>query len=175
MHLPALLLVLAALLLTSCATTVTSIKTDQNQQLSQDKGYVLLGIQTDLSLKAIKITGPQDIFLSYKDLRAGTGYFLLDLPAGLYTIERIDISNYWYTSLLEDSKYWQFEIHPDNINYVGHLEFALGAELVNRSSEAVEFLEDEFPNLLDKQSLHYSGPGEDGFFKLLEQMDRGVQ
>ena len=58
-------------LLTACATQVTSIKQGQHNSLEADRGFVLLGIQTNRNLKTIEISGPQNIELSWKDLKKG--------------------------------------------------------------------------------------------------------
>lgn len=160
----------------SCATQVTSIKQDQDRELEANIGYVLLGIQTNRSLKTIYIDGPQKIHLSSMDLKKGTNYLLVDLQAGVYSIKRVVLNDILMVSLVLNKKDpWNFEIKPDQINYVGHLEvvqrdllgFYTHLELVNRSSEAIEFLEEKFPTVLANRSLTFGGPGDDHFFQYL--------
>lgn len=167
-------IIITALLLNGCASTVTSIKQDKDITLSPDKGYLLLGIQTNLDLKSIRISGPQDIELSSKDIKEGSNYFLLDLDAGQYTLDQLKLDSYWRRKLT-DEEHWKFDVAPGEISYVGHLEVITWGywypitktELVNRSSEALEFLEKNFPTILTNRAINYGGPGQDGFFQFL--------
>jgi hypothetical protein len=174
MRIMTILIFLLMFFLVSCTTKVTSIKQDQISVLGEDKGYVLLGIQTNRDLKSIQIDGPQTISLSSSDIKKGTNYLLVDLKAGIYTIKRIRIG-YYAGFRLDNKDYWSFEVKPNQVSYVGHLEivqrgyfylFAY-AELVNRASEAIEFLENKFPNILSEYNLAYSGPGTDYLFEYL--------
>jgi len=168
------LIMFIIVLLQGCASKVTSIKQDQDKELTNDKGYLLLGIQTNLNLKSIRIDGPQNIELSSKDIKEGSSYFLLDLAVGQYTLDQLKLNRYWRRELA-DEEHWQFDVMPGKINYVGHLEVTTWgnwypttkAELVNRSSEALEFLEEKFPNILTNRSISYGGPGQDSFFEYL--------
>lgn len=164
------------LLLSGCTSRVTSITQDKDKALTPDKGYLLLGIQTNLDLKSIRIIGQEYIELSPKDIKEGSNYFLLDLEAGIYTIDQVKLNNYWRRELTDD-EHWQFEVTPGKINYVGHLEIntwgywypTTSTELVNRSSEALELLEKKYPNILTNRSLTYGGPGEDVFFEFIAE------
>lgn len=166
-----------ALLSFSCTTTVTSLKTDQDKQLSAKHGYLLLGIETDSNLKELYINGPQNIKLTSSDIKRGTNYLLVDIEAGNYTLEKIKLDNYWRLDI-DDSENWKIEISPGSVNYVGHMEInrlsnwygSINLELVNRSSEAIEFLESNYPNIYRKRSLNYGGPGDDDFFKLFQTL-----
>lgn len=166
--------VIAMVLLSGCASTVTSIKQDQDKILTQEKGYLLLGIETNLDLKSIRINGPQNIELSSKDIKEGSNYFLLDLEAGKYTLDQVRLNKYWRRDLT-DEEHWQLEVTPGKISYVGHLEVTTWgysypitkAELINRSSEALEFLEKTFPRILKNRPINYGGPGQDGFYDFL--------
>lgn len=166
-----------ALLLTSCATQVTSIKSDQDKQLTENYGYLLLGVQTNSDLKELFINGPKNIKLTSQDIKRGTNYLLVDLEAGDYSLEKIKLDNYWRLDI-DDTENWTFKISPDTISYVGHMEIKRASywygtsnlELVNRSSEAVEFLKKKFPNIYNKRTLNYGGPGEDSFFEFFQSL-----
>lgn len=169
------LLVLACSIF-GCATNVTSIKVDADKNLKAGRAYVLLGLETDRDLKKISISGPQNISMSHKDLKQGSNYLLVDLKAGTYTIDRVHLDSYWRVYFKEE--YWQFTVSPDQISYVGHLElvnhgyWATHTEtvLANRSSEALEFLEDKYPNILANRKLTYGGPGSDNFFDYVQSL-----
>jgi len=166
---------LAILLLNACASTVTSITKDQNKELKENTGYLLLGIQTNLDLKSIRINGPQNIELSSSDIKEGSNYFLIDLSAGQYTLDQLKLSRYWRRELTDEEN-WHFNVIPGKISYVGHLEVntwgywypITKVELVNRSSESLEFLEDNFSNILRERPIVYGGSGKDDFFDFIE-------
>ncbi|MCB5213919.1 hypothetical protein LHL18_10505 [Rheinheimera aquimaris] len=167
---------LLVLLLTGCSSQVRSIKTDVFAPLAHNQGYVLLGIETNNDLDYILIDGPKRIRLSCDDLRAGTNYLLVDLPAGTYTIEKVRLARYWKFDL-DEADYWQFSIEAQKISYVGHFEFVSNGvwwnmfarlELVNRSSEALVFMEQNFPEILSGFNLVYKGPGQDPFFEYMK-------
>ncbi len=169
---------LTVILLNACATRVTSIKKGTQHQLVQGKGFVLLGIETNRNLKMIKISGPQNIELSSTDIKEGSNYLLVDLEVGVYTIDKVVLDDYWRVEL--DDEYWQFEVKPDGISYVGHLDIArrgflglmISAELINRTSQALEFLENEYAELLSSHKVAYGGPGEDDFLLFLTEVKK---
>jgi len=168
------ILLLAILLINGCATQVNSIKVDEDKKLSKEKGYLLIGIETNRNLKEIRISGPDYISLSHSDLRFGSNFILTDLTAGTYTIEKVKLDKYWQLEI-EDEEYWTIEVKPEKVNYVGHLHVKTTGfwqlysqiELINKSSFAIEFMEDKFPNILAERTLDYGGPGDDNFLTFL--------
>lgn len=168
---------LSLLFLSGCNSTVTTLEQDTDLISTADKGYLLIGVETNRDLKSISISGPDRISLSHKDLNAGTNFILVDLSVGEYEIDRITLDR-WFRINLKDGENWQFTISSQSINYVGHLEivnrgfFSSSArlELINRSTEAVEFMETNFPNINDSKTLSYGGPGEDFFFDYLNSL-----
>jgi len=160
-------------ILSSCATKVTSIKEDKNKLIKENSGFILFGVDTNRNLKSIQLSGPQKIKLTSEDIQKGTNYLLVDLKAGTYTIDKINFNNYMYLRLNDTD--WKIEVKPQQISYVGHLELVTRgywiltshSELVNRSSEALEFMEDNYPNMLASRKLVYGGPGNDNFFDLV--------
>jgi hypothetical protein len=163
-------------ILTGCAKSVSSIKTDQDKILTNKTGYLLIGIETNRDLKGINISGSTDILLSYKDLRQGSNFILIDLTAGKYVIEKIQLNNYWRVEM-DDEDYWDIEVLPGKINYVGHISVGTSGfwqvfshiELVNKSSYAIEFMEEKFPKILTSREIHYGGPGDDTFFDFINK------
>lgn len=166
------------LLVSSCATSVSSIKNDAlsvNETNSNvSRGYLLIGVETNRDLKNIFISGMQTIKLSHEDLRFGTNYILIELAAGNYLIDSVALNNYQKLRL-SDEENWRFEIKPDTVSYIGHLElqsrgffsFVSRVELVNRSTEAIEFMESDFPTILSARKMYFGGPSDDHFFNYL--------
>jgi hypothetical protein len=176
-----LLVVLTSFILSGCATKVTSLKSDKDKISTNGTGYLLIGVETNRDLKSIRISGPDNILLSSLDLRQGSNFILVDISAGEYVIEKVELNNYWHVKIA-DKEYWNINILPGKINYVGHINIASNGfwqvsyhtELVNKSSYALEFMEDKFPNILTKRKMHYGGPGTDTFFKFTRQNLNGV-
>lgn len=83
------------------------------------------------------------------------------------------ISNYASIEI-DDGEFWTVDIRPGVINYVGNISVVSRGfwfryseiELVNKSSYALEFLEDKYPNVLSSRELHYGGQGEDDFLRI---------
>lgn len=173
------LIICVVLFLSACRSTVSTMKedTDSIKPSNNNMGYLLMGVETNNDLKHIDIDGPSSIRLTHADLKKGTSYILIPLLAGEYQLNNIQF-NYYYKSRLKDQDVWQFEIKPETISYVGHLEvstkgfyvFYSSVELVNRSTEALDFMLSDFPSILDNRTMFYGGPGEDGYFQFLESL-----
>jgi len=168
--------------LNACATQVSTLQSGEQKELEQGKGFVLLGIETNTNLKSVQISGPQKIKLSSQDIKEGVNFLLIDLKAGQYTIDHISLGSVRNIDL-DDELTWDFVVEPGKISYVGHLEWdsteynyyyrwlvQYRVELVNRSTEALEFLEENHSKILAKNAIVYGGPGEDRFFALLENL-----
>ena len=69
------------IILTGCSSTVSSIKEDVDINLEKGMGYLLIGVELNINLEAIEISGKRDIRLGSQDLRPGTSYFLIDMPS----------------------------------------------------------------------------------------------
>lgn len=174
-------LLIIAFLLTSCTYTVKSLKEDNQiiQNLENHKGYLLIGVETEHNLKQITIDGPENIRLSHADLKKGSNFILIPLSAGDYQIDSVTY-NYWVESRMSDEEVWSFTVKPQTISYVGHLEIKeqpffqlfIQLELVNRSTEALDFMELKFPSLLNERELFYGGPGEDDYFQFIKGLDK---
>jgi len=165
--------------LAACNSTVKSIKTDQDTILTNDTGYILMGVETNRQLKSIKLSGPETISFSHQDLKHGKNYILVNVEAGDYFIEKIDVNRRWRAKL-DDEDNWLIRVEPGKVNYVGHLEFKskgfwfmyYEAELVNKSSYALEHMENNFSNILSSREIFYGGPGTDEFFKYIPNIKR---
>lgn len=175
----ALSLLILLCFLTGCTNTVKSIdKGSENTiNLSKEQGYLLIGVDTEYNLKKISIDGPDYIRLSHHDLRAGSNYILIPLESGEYNIEEITYNSYWKSKPIDESE-WVFTIKPQTISYVGHLQVekelfygrVVDIELVNRSTEAIDFMTLNFPSILHERELFYGGPGEDNYFQYIKEI-----
>ncbi|MCY7296501.1 hypothetical protein [Alteromonas sp. a30] len=170
------LIVVSMLMLLGCGATKNTLSKDKDILASNHDGYLLMSVDTQTDLSSIRVFGRTTFTLSKDDLRKGSNYILLALPAGDYRFTKITIGRSYY--MLRD-EIWDFSIKPQVISYVGDLSFvsAFGGaniSLVNQSSMALEFLEDSFPNILAQRAVEYQGPGEDSFFDYAASVEQGV-
>ncbi|WP_346836810.1 hypothetical protein [Microbulbifer sp. SAOS-129_SWC] len=170
-----LFLILFSLMLSACVTRVDAIKRDKDIGLAKDEGYLLIAVDTNQQLEKIHIRGEKALILTADDLKSGTNYILTKVPAGHYKIRRVDFNSFYGYRLT--GGIWGFDVEPNVISYVGTLDvvknrWSLDArvELSNRSSEAMEFLEGNFPELSGIRSVKYCGPGEDDFFEIVKSV-----
>lgn len=176
----AVVLIAVALLLAGCVTRVQSIQEDFDSGLDVEQGYLLMAVDSHQRLNEIHIAGPHTFILTSSDLNRGSNYILFKAPAGEYEIKKIDINYFLAFKMKGDS--WRFSVKPGVISYVGDLKVRINFweqsgdfELVNESSEALEFLEENFPDLLSTRMVEYFGPGEDDFFKMAESKFEGAE
>lgn len=170
------LVVLVALFISGCSFKAENIKTDGELELTPGRGYLLLGVDTDISLNKLVIVGEQNIFLTYEDLQRGSNYLLVQLDEGDYKISRVHLNYRYYFSL--HSAGFDFTVTPGVINYVGdmwveraHL-YGRGTQfhLLNKSSIALEYMQENFSQLISQGKLVYAGPGEDHFLEYAETL-----
>lgn len=170
------LIYVLTLLLLGCGATKNTISTDKDILASNKDGYLLMAVDTSLDLSTIRVFGRTSFTLSKDDLRKGTNYILLALPAGDYRFTKITIGR---TYFMLDDEIWDFSIKPQVISYVGDFSFervsgGAHTSLENQSSLALEFLEKSFPNILAQRSVDYQGPGEDNFFEFAAQLSNAA-
>ena len=164
---------LSTLLLTACATKVKSIKSDRDINLKPNDGYLMLTVDTSVDLSRITIDGEKTIILTKSDLTAGSNHILITLPAGQYWFDRIRFFIGLGEAYVElERGMWDFQAKPGMISYVGKLKVKSSRWgkntqyiLINNSSQALEYLEENFANILKNRSVDYQGPGDDNFFK----------
>ncbi len=157
-----------------CATKVTSIKKDADVNIKVGEGYLLMAVDTNLNLQKIKISGRKSIELTNKDLRIGSNYILINLPAGNYSFERVvfrSARGRTWSNLTEGM--WDFKVSQGAISYVGHVKvktsywsYWTSTELVNNISQAMVYMEQNFANILKSRVFEYHGPGEDNFLEV---------
>lgn len=173
-HIP---LLLSVSMLFGCAQKLEGLSKDVDIKLLKNSGYLLIGVDTNRGLHSIVIGGEKSLVLTDKDLQYGSNYILVNVPAGEYQFEDIKFGRYLYMELEEG--YWDFEVKPHQISYVGDLSVktegywsVVSADILleNRSTAALLFLESKFPNILKSRKVRYSGPGEDSFLEYVERL-----
>lgn len=179
-----LLPVLASvILLVSCATKVNSLQEDVDINLDPDEGYLMFTVDTSSNLHKIRISGEKNVVITSKDLKRGKNTILLPMPAGEYHFDRIHFRTFFSERFLElVPEHWRFTTSAGKISYVGHLKLEnplFGNEasffLVNKASEAIEYLEQNFSAILNKREVDYQGPGEDGFMAFVKNGKEATQ
>lgn len=173
----------ALLLLSACATKVENIKQDiQTNQLELGQGYLMMTIETNADLHRIVIGGEKTIEVSQEDVRKGSNHILVALPAGDYYFERVTTNTlagkvYYDFDDEDEEQDWRFSVAPNGISYVGSFRvrnsnwgFYSSFTLINQSSQALEYLEENFPALLSNHNVSYQGPGEDAFFDVVKSI-----
>lgn len=169
--------IFTCLVMIGCATTRTSIKEDVDVLTEADQGYLLISIDTNRSLKSVRIYGKQDFVLTQDDVQSGTNYILLPLEAGNYYIDKVEVNDWMSYRFEEDN--WSFKIEKGLISYVGDFVFqgrgrwsrVANVELENNSSSAYEFMMENFSNILASRQIRYRGPGSDEFFEFIESIE----
>lgn len=127
------------------------------------------------------LDGPAKIALTQEDLQPNTQYILTTVPAGIYQLTEIATTRYKLSEF--EKERWSFEIKPGQISYIGDLQFTQQSffsnrfymSMDNRATAALEFLQQNFPNILKNRQLHYSGPGEDKFLDFFYQYQKQQQ
>jgi len=148
----------------SCSQQVASIKPSTQNKLTDNHGYLLLSVDTSIDLEQLNVSGQKSFHLGAADLTAGTHHILVDLPAGDYQIDSVKLNNWWRLQL--KSGYWNFKVQAGQISYIGDLQLkGRLPELENRSSMALQYLEQQHKALLKNYQVRYSGPGDDHYFE----------
>jgi len=145
------------------------------ENLSENEGYVLLPliisgmVPESITLKEDKFFGHSYIA---ENLELGENFKLITLPAGDYTWTKIKINHNYYFDL--DKQGFSLTVKKGVINYGGHLIVDINQmfetakyNYVNRSSQAIDELQNCCVNLISDYSLIFSGGTEDPFIDFL--------
>lgn len=167
MNISKFLLLASALVLVACSQKVNSIKSTNPGELAKNNGYLLLSVDSVVNLEQLNVTGTTSIHIGAEDLAKGKHYILVDLPAGDYQITSAKLNHWWLIKLSDG--FWNFSVRPGQISYIGELQLkGYSPELENRSSMALQYLEQNHADLLKKFSVRFSGPGDDHYFEFVE-------
>lgn len=133
-----------------------------------------------MPLKTISLKGDKSFVLTESDLKKGTNYILIEIPAGNYKLDNVRLSNYYYSTLKDG--YWDFEVKPRSINYIGNFNVSVyyfyglrtNLYLENKSVDALEFMRKNFSDTLERYAIVYASKGEDYFFGAYATMQQGA-
>ncbi|MBN7796637.1 hypothetical protein [Parahaliea mediterranea] len=175
-----LLTVFLLSLVSACSFRANSIKQDGDYSLAPGEGLVLIGVETNIDLLKLTVVGEENIFLPWEELQKGDRYLLVELKAGEYRFSRVSLTSTYYYSV--HGSEFTFEVRPGTVNYVGDFRIRnanwFGGtayfSLINQSSLALEFMEENFPQLMSATSLTYAGPGTDGFLEFAQSLRAGA-
>jgi hypothetical protein len=174
-------LALTLVMIAACSQSVNSIKTEQTQALAPNEGYLLLAVNTNTTLTSMSATGPKRLYFTKDDLKNGTNYILVAVPAGDYQFEDINFEGMYYARLTDDI--WNFSVEAGKVNYVGHLKVnslyidnsAGHIFLSNNGSEAFKHMQEKFPRILKGHAMRYAGQGDDFFFSFIQPLTVGTK
>lgn len=162
------------LFMSGCGTTpLVELHPVTNTQVTDQKtSYILFAVQSQAFIERIEFD--QLVYLPGK-INHQNAYILAPVPEGTYQFKTIK-TGFGSTEIKpEDS--WRFQVEPGQINYVGHIEmlslvkwcnYCFRAEIANKSSFALEHIEQHYPELLSNQRVVYKGPGEDPFLEFAQ-------
>jgi len=168
--------VILIIIISGCVTKIESIKTDTVRVLDEEMGYLFITISSNASFTKFAISGQKNIALTKPDFHNNVNYYLVPVPAGQYQIKQFGMKygGKYKFNRKHDDELWGFEVKPGVISYVGELRVRRllyifsTFELINNSSQALEYLEGKYPNVLAKRTIEYHGPGSDSFFDLFD-------
>lgn len=150
-----------------------AIKVDKDILLSTEDGYLFLALATDIGISSLEIDGPIRIEITNFHKFEKRNYFLGAVPQGQYKISKINIWGNRFYLLDNEELPFSFTVNRQAINYAGEVRLKrmdgnTYIELINRSSLALEYLDEKFPKLILKRAIEYQGPGKDSFFKVVK-------
>ncbi|GAB3274325.1 hypothetical protein [Parahaliea aestuarii] len=133
-------------------------------------------METNIDLLKLTVVGEENIFLPWEELQQGDRYLLVELQAGDYKFSRISLTSTHYYSV--HGAGFSFRVSPGTVNYVGDFRIQnanwfggpASFSLINQSSLALEFMEENFPQVMSTMPLTYAGPGTDDFFRFAQSL-----
>jgi hypothetical protein len=173
---------LALLVLTTplgCAT-LRPIEPNEPFELAPDEGILLVHVASNVPVQSVHISGATQI----RDLKVGHNQRLYALSAGTYRWAHLILgSRLRYQMFSHD--YWRFRVEPGRINYPGMLmvrgprvSFWTADSYVfnlNRSALSYKLLEEDFPDLLERYPIEYTGRGRDDFLSYYREAQRAAE
>ncbi len=188
-----ILLLVISLLLSSCRTNFIPLKPDEPIQIDPEQGFLLMRIDSSSkntvfirigsrspiitnSLYKILIRGATNGVFSEQFLQEGR-FLLIPLAEGHYEFQKVEMNDFPTNSYIKlkttETQSWEFDVKAGQINYIGDFRFRVQpdgirvvVEMANRSSYALEYMEQNFPKLLERYAIRYTGFGKDRFLEI---------
>lgn len=172
-------------LISACG--LSRVKTSSEEQLinvplAPDEGILVLGMKSDSFVDGVYLFGNDSFVADFKKgnrFDFNRQFWVAKVKSGDYSFVQIDFNGNFYTSL-EEKALWTVTVKPQQINYIGDLEIELileddlffKTELMNRSSYALEYIEQEYPYLASNYRFAFSGVGKDEFSSLVNKWEK---
>lgn len=164
------LLCLMALIVSSFSSIIAAEKL---KPLGKNDGYLLFSVKTQSQIEHIKIRGKKWLNYELKDITDDARYFMTKTQAGDYYFS--DIETGLGEIELDSEVDWSFTVEANAISYIGELkitEYTYSVfsykeliELENKSSFAIEHIQQNYPKLFNSLKIKYTGPGDDPFIE----------
>jgi hypothetical protein len=145
---------------------------DQLPKLKDNQGYFVVSYSGNYPPYHLSIVSNDIIFKSQDDLsdfKSKKGYRVIVLDEGEYLYSRLKLAKFaGYYKL--SSRDLLFTVTAGKVNYAGDLMFEyhhsnerVSSKVVNHISKTYIWLQEHYPELMDKHRIIYSGLGVDNF------------
>jgi hypothetical protein len=171
-------------LVVGCGASLSRIKDSQVLIPENQMGVVVMAYDNVFNDTTVDIRGHTSASIEAQKFEQDNNYFVTTLPAGEYYYTRVYIyKRAIYVDLLEGDKKdrWKFTVKPNQINYIGHLDMKLSdynrysIAIHNNSVLALEFLEKEYPNLIEKYRINLGMYNvKDNFFGYISELKANI-
>ncbi|GGP56404.1 hypothetical protein [Shewanella saliphila] len=154
-------------------------------KLDDDQGYILVAMKIEQGYVPSHITLDTDGWLSdlrFEDVTSNYNYWLEVVDAGSYTWDRVYLGKRTYIDVAEQG--YVINVEAGKINYAGHLSmytemngslnFLIGGARFyfnNKASQALEYMEASYPEVLSQYNLNYTGKEKDHFFEYAKAIE----
>lgn len=166
------------LFLSSCTHKMSYVNHDEVSHVPEGNGLVVIGLTTNSPYYKLNISGKTSTDIEYDLLKKADPFIVVSLPFGDYEFERVWLNKYQYVELndSDNKQNWKFSVRENEITYVGNLAVSrkLGnrfyIRIINRSSEAFEFLDKGYSDVLKSKKIRFSGSEKDNFMAYLSAL-----
>jgi hypothetical protein len=173
-----LFILFSILCISSCGLKIASLNQEQATKIPPENGLVIIGLESNRGYHKVQISGEASTNIDYDLLKEADPFLVISLPQGDYEFSRIWLTQYNYLKLADSSDGidWSFNVKAGAITYVGNLVLTQKnwnryfIRNINQSSLALEFLEDDYSNLLATHKLRFSGSDKDKFFSYIAEL-----
>ncbi|PXF63080.1 hypothetical protein [Kangiella spongicola] len=159
------------LLLSGCVSKLSNFTNDQKLTPESNMGVVVIAYDSDTAIHSLVFSGPSTFELEHNLYDNKHNYVVTSFPAGTYDITKAKIySKYYYINLGSDEDAnWKINIKPNKVNYIGHFNIdkvgsGYKVQIKNSTTLALEFLQENYQDLITRYGLVYSKDGPDDEF-----------